>query len=423
MTRRLRLFAALGPSDVVAVANGLADGENEVVSETSIAFSIQMLRYLQTRGIDALVSTSSPRIAHLDWGRVRVENVPRRWDAAPGLRYYLGHLDYAFRLAWRARRMGAELALLDSGTVPYFMLPVFRVFGIPVAINFHNVRWPAGSPPRGRKARLLRKLDSWAFRHVVKGAIGCSPECRRQFEADGVTAPFHEWRAQFRPEGFSSLPAPSPRPFTILFVGRMEESKGVFDLLKSVEMLHARLHCPIRVDICGDGPALGALRDAVHEAGLSDIVHLHGRLDRPQILERYAAADVLVVPSKTAIGEGMPMVCAEAALAGLPIITSRVSSALDVLGGAILEARPDDVSSYADALEKLATDTNLREGLAARGRVEALQFLDRSFSYPAAVDRLLEDLLPEWSVLADYEAVFAEVRPPETLAGTPTAVA
>ncbi|MCP3730821.1 glycosyltransferase family 4 protein [Sphingomonas sp. MG17] len=423
MSKSLRLFAALGPSDLVGVAHNVAAGQRDVLSETSIAFSFQLFRYLQTRGIEAVTTSSFPEPARFRWGKLVVENVPRRWDGAPGLRHYLGHLAYAFRLALKARRARANLAMLDSGTVPYFMMPIFRLFGVPVAINFHNVRWPAGAPPQGGKARLMRSLDSWGIRHAVKGAIGCSPECQRQFIDSGATAPFHQWRAQFRAAGFDGRSSGRGDAFRILFVGRIEESKGVFDLVQTVSLLRQRLMRPLQVDICGDGPARVRLAEAAGRARVDDIIQMHGRLDRPQILERYRNADVLVVPSKTAIGEGMPMVCAEAALAGLAIVTSRVSSALDVLDGAILEAQPDDPASYADALEALASDPELHLRLSNGGRVQAAQFLDRAYSYPAAVDRLLADLFPSWDPLASYESLFDDDCPPSTRAGTPTAIA
>lgn len=52
--------------------------------------------------------------------------------------------------------------------------------------------------------------------------------------------------------------------------------------------------------------------------------------------------------------EGMPLVCAEAMLSGKPVVTSRLSNALPVIGDTILEAQPEDIKSYAHAVRRLA---------------------------------------------------------------------
>jgi glycogen synthase len=64
------------------------------------------------------------------------------------------------------------------------------------------------------------------------------------------------------------------------------------------------------------------------------------------------------VPTRSDFCEGLPMVAIEAILLGRPVITSRLSNALDVLTDTIVEAQPDDVQSYVDAVQKLMLDNN-----------------------------------------------------------------
>ena len=104
----------------------------------------------------------------------------------------------------------------------------------------------------------------------------------------------------------------------------------------------------------------------------------------------------------------MPQVCAEAVLSGIPVITSEVANAFDVIGPAAMNARTDDIESYVDVIVSLIDDPSLYERLRAACQALASQFLDRSQSYPAALDRLLETVTGQ-PRLSAYTNVFAEI--------------
>ena len=148
-----------------------------------------------------------------------------------GARYHLALLLYAFKLALRARRFAANLAIIDSGNTHFFALTFFRLLGVPVAFNLHNVLWPAGYEPIGLKG-LIRKLNRWFFRNVVAGGIGCSPQCERQvLQEAGSRIPFFQYRCQFSKDGFQSSAEYSGGPFRIIYASRAEENKGLLDLI------------------------------------------------------------------------------------------------------------------------------------------------------------------------------------------------
>ena len=90
----------------------------------------------------------------------------------------------------------------------------------------------------------------------------------------------------------------------------------------------------------------------------------------------------------------MPLVCAEAVLSGRPVVTSRLSNALALLGDAIAVAQPDDVASYAEAVRSIAEEPARYQRLRAACPAAAAQFLDRGRSYAAAVDQLISAALP-----------------------------
>jgi len=406
----MKLFAALGPGDIVAAHRSQMKKE-PILSETSIIYSGQLLEYCRERGIETLALSYNSRVDSLSDDRLRVENQPRRFMGRGGVWHHLSSLAYGLYLAVRARRFGADLAIIDSGSAHYFALAPFRLFGIPIAINFHNTLWPNGSKPDGRLAKLIRSFDGWFFRKIAAGAIGCSPECGSQVRQVGrQTLPFFEYRSQFRSDGFQRFGRKHDcSPFRVIFVGRVERDKGVLDILPMAEQLRGRSSVPIVFDVCGEGGTLGELKRGVTEKRLDAFISVHGRLARPQLVEAYARAHAVVVPTRSDFCEGLPLVCAEAVLSHLPIITSRLTNALPVLGPAIIEAEPDNIESYIRAILSLAEDRALYDRLSNACPDLARQFMDRSRSCPAAVDRLIAHLRPGWSLLESYDRLFQRI--------------
>jgi glycogen(starch) synthase len=406
----MKLFAALGSGDIVA-AHRWQMKKDPFLSETSIIYSGQLLEYCRERKIEILALSHNERVDSLSDGQLQVENKPRRFEGR-GARYHLSSVSYALYLATRAHRFGADLAIVDSGSAHYFALSAFRFFSIPVVINFHNTLWPNSFEPQGWLPKLIRLLDRWFFQRIAVGAIGCSPECGRQVRQLGAdTIPFFEYRSQFRRDGFplSNCREHDRDSFRVIFVGRIERSKGALDILEMANQLRQRSSVPVVFDVCGDGSGLAELRSATEQKRLGGIVHIHGRLRRPQLLEVYARAHAVVIPTRSDFCEGLPMVCAEAVLSNLPIITSRLSNAITVLGPAIIEAEPDNIESYVQGILTLAEDRALYERMSNACQDLARQFLDRSQSFPAAVDRLIAHLRPDWDLLESYDRLFQRI--------------
>src|ERR1700692_329719 len=221
----MRLFAALGPGDIVAAQRKQLAG-TDITHVTSIFFSGQLFEYCRHRGIDALFTGINPNIDELVTPKITLRNVPRIWERAGGWRFHMSRMVYAVYLAWMARKFRADFALIDSGSAHFFALAVFKLVGIPVAINFHNVRWAQGFESCGRLNRVMRALDSWFFRYVAVGATGCSPECGTQARSYGANhLPYFGWCGQFATGGFSTG-NPGPRdPLRLVFAGRIGAQK------------------------------------------------------------------------------------------------------------------------------------------------------------------------------------------------------
>lgn len=155
----------------------------------------------------------------------------------------------------------------------------------------------------------------------------------------------------------------------VLYVGRLEEEKGVPDLLEAWR--GASLGPGARLALAGSGRLRG---EADRMGGGVRTVGYVGRSDLPAL---YAAADLLVLPSvRTAtFTEPWGLVVNEAMLQRNPVITSDAVGA--AAGGLVRDGRnglvfPEgDTGALASHLRELAGDPELRERLGAHAREDA----------------------------------------------------
>ena len=112
-------------------------------------------------------------------------------------------------------------------------------------------------------------------------------------------------------------------PFRLLFVGRLEEPKGVFRCLEVVRRIDGR-GLAATLDFVGDGPARSTLEHMVERHRLQSLVKFHGWQPRGAISELYGKAHMMILPSSAS--EGWPKVLSEAMAFGVVPIASRISS-------------------------------------------------------------------------------------------------
>jgi glycosyltransferase involved in cell wall biosynthesis len=269
---------------------------------------------------------------------------------------------------------------------------------IPVIAVMHNALWPMGFPPTRFINRMFLSLDGLFFRRIAAATICVSPACERQVRevARIPKGPVYQCRAQYR-DGFltrvrpiSALPF---RPFHVLFLGRIEEPKGVFLILSMAERLEAELPGQFAWKIVGTGPASEELERQVHKRGLSRIVEVPGRLsNEDEALETFGWAHAMVVPTTSEFSEGLPMVAIEAVLAGRPAVVSAATCAWDALGRAAIRAETDSVESFVQVFRRLAMDPAYYGECQQATQMAQAQFYDRSQGLGAVLGRAISAL-------------------------------
>src|SRR3989440_6391599 len=172
----------------------------------------------------------------------------------------------------------------------------------------------------------------------------------------------------------------------ILFVGRIEQIKGIDVLLRALGLLFQR-HPEMQSEVCllvvggaldpgDDAPEtekILELRRLVHEHRLESNVSFVGSRGQEDLALYYAAADLCAVPSLT---ESFGLVALEAMACGTPVVGTKVGGLQTVIenGQSGLLVPAGDYQALAEAMAQVLTDSRLRLHLAHGARERAEQF-------------------------------------------------
>jgi glycogen synthase len=385
--RPIRFFFAAGPGNIIQAHKNWRDGVDDP-DQMSVTFSSEFESLCHDLGATSyIVSSASPSKIYRD-GDTTIEHRPKR--RASGWKYHLSELSYGLGLIATAVRFKADYALLQSGSTHYFVMSLFRLFGIRVVPILHNTLWPKGHPPASMGLRIILFLDALFFRWVATATLCVSPECARQ--VDHITSkqhgPLELFTIQFRPELYRTTAAPPfSERFKLLFAGRIVANKGVFDLLQIMRIVENRNPGRVTLDICGEGPDLEQLRHECKKLELCDVINIHGWTSPPELRQLLAASHASIVPTRSGFAEGMAMTVIEPVLLGRPVVTNAVVPALEVLRSACLEAETNNPESYAHVIATISRSQELYDRLSAACVPLRNQFFDRSNSLYSALRR------------------------------------
>jgi glycosyltransferase involved in cell wall biosynthesis len=183
--------------------------------------------------------------------------------------------------------------------------------------------------------------------------------------------------------------SPEEGPPTVLYCGRIIETKGVHLLVEAAARLR---HLPFRVRVLGAGDT-GArlsryerrLREDVARFGLEDRITFERSLPRAEIPVAMRRSDVLAVPS--AWPDPCPLTLLEGMSSGLAVVAARTGGIPEVGGAACRYHEVGDVDALAHQLEAVLSDADLRAdlGRAARARAGELTWATAEQTLAAAV--------------------------------------
>lgn len=152
---------------------------------------------------------------------------------------------------------------------------------------------------------------------------------------------------------------------SILFLGRLIDEKGFFDLLDAIALIKDRF--PNVKLLCGGEGEWGVVKAYIQRLGITSNIELLGWVNEEQKEHLLKNATIFVLPSHT---EGLPMVVIEAMSKAVPVIATKIGGISDIIenghDGVLVDS--GEVKAIADAIVCLLEDARGRKEMGESGK-------------------------------------------------------
>jgi glycosyltransferase involved in cell wall biosynthesis len=324
------------------------------------------------------------------------------------------------RRRWFARVRPDVALFVQSSNTPFrAAIAGARLAGVPVISTHRTMAWPVENVPSRRhlfglvpgiglhRRRVIFKtwLTALLASHVVYNSAEVArgyetlyhfPHHRRVVIVNSVTSSLASSRA-----------SSTNHTITVGYAGRIGADKRIDILLRAVAAMQSR---DVRVRIYGEGAERPLLADLASRLGIADRVEWRGVTQDKW--PAYADMDIVALCSPRESSSNMVL---EAMAAGKAVVATDAGGMPELIqpgvGGLCVPAL--DVSALAAALDRLATDADLRRRLGDRARAKALSEHD-----PRQVAAQWMALL---NTVAGRPAAARDVACPEVYGVSPTA--
>ena len=277
------------------------------------------------------------------------------------------------------------VVLLDglvASTAPEVLVPQARRLRLVALVHMPLGQGPEANGSRTREGAVLEAAaavvttSGWARRTVLD--LYALPDDRVHVAEPGADA--------------VALAPGTATADALLSVGAVIPAKGHDVLVDALGTVAGMPWSCVCVGSVERDPAFAAdLRQRVADGALDGRVSFPGPCTGAELATAYAAADLLVVPSRA---ESYGMVVTEALGRGLPVIATDVGGVAEVVrdGENGLLVSPQDPQALADALRRVLSDAAVAERLAAGAAASADTWVATSEEYAARLEALVAGL-------------------------------
>mgnify|MGYP003466442584 FL=1 len=326
-------------------------------------------------------------------------------------------------LCMDAYRPGSADALLIHHGIGNPVEAWLRDLPEPKFMVFHNITpgelFPADHAIQPMLAHGWEQVDTW--KHWLTGSIADSHQnlqdlIKRGYSDENITEiPLLVDLERIQPHTVKRYD--TPRPFTLLYVGRIMPHKNQLGLVEAFAVLLRSSPVPIQLYLVGGFTVpdyKNRIEERINELGLQAFVSLTGKVDDDTLTSMYRRSDLFVSLSLHE-GFGMPLI--EAMAHELPVLAYDApnSNVVHTMGSAGLLLDNADPHQVAAAIAQLIENPALRRNMRRRG-MERMH----EFGYQHLYDRLSSFLakfeinLPQFSfpVIAPHSLVDYRIEGP-----------
>ena len=262
--------------------------------------------------------------------------------------------------------------------------PASRVLGIPMVFSFHGAELLLM-----RKFGFVKPVLQWLTRRV-SGVTANSSFTQKLIQDTVYNGLIHTIPYGLTVEAKSPKLREEGEIPRLLFVGRLDERKGLRYLLNAMPKILAEY--PVELRVVGKGILEEELKTQCNAMDLNNSVRFLGFVTKEELADEYAACDIFVLPAivdSKGDTEGLGIVLIEALAHGKPVIASRVGGIPDVIingkTGILVPEKDSDILATA-VLELLANPIQANK----LGRAGLADIKNR-FSW--------QKILPQWQTV------------------------
>lgn len=264
----------------------------------------------------------------------------------------------------------------DNQCLSFGILRLQRL-GVPVVTTIHHpivrdLQIALAATPRFYQRWLVRRWHSFVYMqqyvarrldHIVTVSQCSRADIAAAFGLDEVALKLVH--CGIDTEVFRPHPEIVRKPRQLIATASADQPlKGLRYLLEAVAALRAD-YPDIKLTVIGKLKAGGDTERRLNMLGIADCVDFESGISTGALVERYAAAEVAVVPS---IYEGFGLPAGEAMACATPLVSTTGGALPEVVGDAAATVGPADSAALAGAIARLFDDPALRARLGRAGR-------------------------------------------------------
>lgn len=258
------------------------------------------------------------------------------------------------------------------------LVAISKLFGKKVLVYWHG--WIDDLENKIKRRSFYRSFFKYTFGHsdisIVLGSV-----FKNKLREMGYSGPVYiecncannrylEFSGEHKPKSLH-------RPVRLLFMARMEKTKGAYIAIDTLQLLNRQ--SPLyELVIAGDGDELPKIR-AYAETNKIPGITFTGHVDGLKKHQLFADSDILLFP--TYYDEGLPIVLLESMTYGMPVVTRRVGGIPDIIrhgkNGLITESK--DPRIFAELVATLCRDESAYQALSLTNAIDSERFSPRRF--------------------------------------------
>ncbi len=292
------------------------------------------------------------------------------------------------------RKNKYDAVIVENGM--YFVRPLKRHTNIPVIVHFHN---DFANFPTQKPEKLIKGADMMiTVSDFVTENVKSYPECNypvvtvknvidtlKFMGNDEFFAKASQIRSEY---GFAE------DDVVCLFAGRLTPEKGIHLLIDAVSKTPEKVKLLVVGGTAFSDSAENEFERQLLESAkeLGDRIKFTGYVDYNRIPEYYHACDIAVFPSQW--NEAAGLVVIEAQSCEKPVIISKTGGMPEYVckdSAIIIDKGENFVRDFADAINKLSCDENLRRQMGKAGLEYASRF-DKKGYFDAVVDAVSQTI-------------------------------